>query len=81
MIKYNFYKCLRANIIREEECGEIIRGYTTYRDPFHPTDNTKTYVLNGYAIGFGQLRDLIGKGYIKKISKKKAVETLINQLR
>lgn len=81
MIKYNFYICLKADVVRGEECGEVIRGCSTYRAPFSPTDNKKTYVLNGYAIGYGQLRDLIGKGYIKKISKKKAVEILINQLR
>lgn len=81
MFKYQYYIVIKNNIIRNEKIGDIIKGQKAYSAPFHPTDMSTTYVLNGYAIGRNQLLDLIGKGYIKRISKKEACERLIRRLR
>lgn len=81
MFKYQYYIVRKDNIIRSEKIGDIIKGHKAYAAPYHPTDMSTTYVLNGYAIGRNQLLDLIGKGHIKRISKKEACERLIEELR
>ena len=81
MEKYSYFLVLERNIIRNEQVGDVIRGHWVYSAPFHPTDDSKVFVLNGYAIGKKATREMILKGKIKKITKKEAVSRLLNELR
>lgn len=80
-MRYQYYYVKKSQIIRSEEVGDIIKGCWIYRAPFHPTDMTKTYSLNGYAIGKKALKDMLSKKEIERISKKEAVEFLLRRLR
>lgn len=80
-MRYQYYYVRKSKIIRSEEVGDIIKGCWIFRAPFHPTDMTKTYVLNGYAIGRKGLKDMLAKNEIERISKKEAVEFLLRRLR
>lgn len=80
-MRYQYFYVRKSKIIRSEEVGDIIKGHWTYCAPFHPTDMSKTYVLNGYAIGKKALKDMLEKKEIERISKKEAVEFLLRRLR
>ena len=80
-MRYQYYYVRKSKIIRLEDVGDIIRGCWIFRAPFHPTDMTKTYILNGYAIGRKAVKDMLAKNEIKRISKKEAVEILLRRLR
>ena len=80
MKKIDYFQVCKKNTYAGE-VGEIIRGYQTYSAPFNPNDDSKTYVLNGYALGFSAKKQYLKDGIIKKITKKEACNILLNNLR
>lgn len=62
-------------------CGDVIKGEWVYRAPFHPTDNTKVYCIGGYALGIECVLAMIKLGKIKRISRKKAIDILLGNIR
>lgn len=81
MIKYQYYLVRDNNVIGNAKRWDIIRGYWTYSAPFHPTDNSRVYVLNGYAIGNKARNELLQSGAIQRLKKSEAVKNLLNNLR
>lgn len=80
-IKYQYYLVRKDGIIRDEKAWDVIKGCWTYSAPFHPTDNSRVYVLNGYAIGNTQRKELLKSGAIQRLTKTEAIKKLLNNLR
>lgn len=74
MTKYQYY-IVRAKNVENAKMWDIIRGYWTYSAPFHPTDNSRVYVLNGYAIGNKARNELLKSGAIQRLKNLKPSKT------
>lgn len=81
MTKYQYYIVRDADAIGNAKRWDIVRGYWTYSAPFHPTDNSRVYVLNGSAIGNKARDGLLKSGAIQRLKKSEAVKNLLNNLR
>jgi len=80
MKKYRFYLVKEQQIIRYEMPGDVVVGYWAYRSPFDLSDESKTYILNGYAIGRKKLKALLKDGKIQRITKKEAADRMFDKL-
>lgn len=81
MLKYQYYLVRKNGIIRNEKAGDVIRGHWMYSAPFHPTDDSRVYVLNGFAIGNKARNELLKSGEIQRLKKSEAIKNLLRGLR
>lgn len=81
MIKYQYYLVRSENVAGNVKKWDVVRGHWAYTAPFHPTDNSRVYVLNGYAIGNKARKELIKSGEIQRLKKSEAIKNLVDGLR